>query len=101
MKPPPPESQTHLRERLAQLLEATPAAAIAKNSRAVAESLLARLNVVNREEFDAHCEMLANATARLQEMEQKIVALEEQAASAATTAQKTTARRQRGQSSTK
>ena len=100
MKPPPPEAQTHLRERLAQLLEATPAAAIAKNSRAVAESLLARLNVVNREEFDAHCEMLANATARLQEMEQKIVALEEQAASA-TTAQKTTARRQRGQSSTK
>lgn len=63
-------------ERLAKLLEETPAADFQKNSRAVAQAILARLNVVGRDEFDAHCEMLARAVERVQEMEERVGHLE-------------------------
>lgn len=70
-----------LRERLAQILEGTPAEEFKKNARETAAAILARLNVVGREEFDAHCEMLSRAVVRLQEMEKQIARLEKNAPS--------------------
>lgn len=71
-----------LREQLAQLLESAPAEEFKKNSRQAAAAILARLNVVGREEFDAHCEMLSRAIIRLREMEQQIARLETTATAA-------------------
>ena len=73
---PGPDHGESLRERLAALLSETPAAELQKNSRAVAESILAKLNVVNRTEFDAYCEMLSAAVSRLAEMEARLAKLE-------------------------
>ena len=72
-----------LRDRLARLLEGAPAEEFKKNSREVASAILARLNVVGREEFDAHCEMLSRAVVRLREMEKQIARLEKTAPAAA------------------
>ncbi|MGI9297947.1 MAG: accessory factor UbiK family protein [Gammaproteobacteria bacterium] len=72
-----------LRERLARILEGVPAEEFKKNARETAAAILARLNVVGREEFDAHCEMLARAVIRLREMEKQIARLEKTSAAAA------------------
>ena len=64
--------------RLSQLLDGVPASEMKKNSRAVATAILSRLDVVSREEFDAHCEMLANAMAQLEVLEDKIRQLQSQ-----------------------
>ncbi|MDM5146991.1 accessory factor UbiK family protein [Candidatus Persebacteraceae bacterium Df01] len=63
-------------KRLAQLLTDTPVAEWQKNSRAVAANLLSRLDVVGREEFDAHCEMLSQAVTQVAKLEEKIRQLE-------------------------
>lgn len=72
-----------LREQLARLLADFPAEELRKNGRAAAAAILSQLNVVGREEFDAHCEMLARAVVRLREMEKQIARLEEKSAAAA------------------
>ena len=72
----------NLREQLAEILASAPAEEFKKNSRAAASAILARLNVVGREEFDAHCEMLSRAVIRLREMEKQIAALEKNSAAA-------------------
>ena len=64
-----------LTEQLAKLLENAPQE-FRKNSRAFASAVLAQLNVVSREEFDAHCELLSRATERLQELEKTVAKLE-------------------------
>lgn len=82
------DSVDSLRDRLAQILSGLAGVGgeeLQKNSRAIAEAILAKLNVVGREEFDAHCEMLSSAVVRLRELEKQIARLEEEkhAASAA------------------
>ena len=95
---PDPNHGESLRERLAELLSQTPAAELQKNSRAVAESILAKLNVVNRTEFDAYCEMLSVAVSRLAEMEARLAKLENPQKPAG--AAKKTARRSREKTET-
>lgn len=65
-------------EQLARLLEGASVEEWKKNSRAAASAILAKLNVVGREEFDAHCEMLSRAIVRMKEMEEKIACLEKE-----------------------
>lgn len=67
---------TTLIQQLAQLLDGTPVADIKRNSRAVAAAILSRMEVVSREEFDAHCDMLSQTTARLADLEKKLAMLE-------------------------
>ena len=74
--------------RLARLLAEFPAEEMKKNGAAVAAAILSRLNVVGREEFDAHCEMLSRAVIRLRALESQIARLEEAAADSAKKHQK-------------
>ena len=66
----------NLLHQLTQILESVPSEEFKKNSRAVAGAVLAKLNVVNREEFDARNEMLNQSIVRLKELESKVAALE-------------------------
>ncbi len=74
--------------RLARLLAEFPAEEMKKNGAAVAAAILSRLNVVGREEFDVHCEMLSRAVIRLRALESQIARLEEAAANSAKKHQK-------------
>jgi BMFP domain-containing protein YqiC len=48
-----------------------------KNSKALMQTMLAKLDVVTREEFDAQCALLTRAQQRIAELEAQIKLLEE------------------------
>lgn len=48
------------------------------NFKAILQSSLAKLDLVNREEFDRQCQALAKARTRLTELEHRIAELEKQ-----------------------
>ena len=62
----------HLNEAVAH----GPAADFEKNARAVLMQGFARLDLVTREEFDIQTELLARTRARLEQLEQRVAALE-------------------------
>lgn len=65
-----------LQQRLAALVEATPAADLQKNLKALLTQQFARLELVTREEFDTQAKVLARARAKLDELEARLAALE-------------------------
>jgi BMFP domain-containing protein YqiC len=74
-----PEKMEEFNRRLGEILSSSPARDWEKNIRALASAWLSRLNVATREEFDAQERQLARAFAKLQELEEKIKALEKNA----------------------
>ena len=62
---------------LAHVLPAGLTREVEKNLRAALQSALARLDLVTREELEVQEQVLARTRARLQEMEKKLVELEE------------------------
>lgn len=62
--------------RVAQLAAATPAADLEKNAKALIASMLSRLDLVTREEFDIQRELLSKAMERLAVLEAQLAALE-------------------------
>lgn len=62
--------------KFSALLAATPARDVERNARAMLSGMLARLDVVTREEFDVQVEMLARARGRIDQLEARIAALE-------------------------
>ena len=48
-----------------------------KNTRAMLQSTLAKMDMVTREDFDIQTALLQKTTARLKELEQRVVALEQ------------------------
>ena len=66
-----------LQQRLSALVEATPAADLQKNLKALLTQQFARLELVTREEFDTQSKVLARARAKLEELEQRIAELEQ------------------------
>jgi len=70
-----------LQQRLAALIEATPAADLQKNLKALLTQQFARLELVTREEFDTQTKVLARTRARLEELESRIAAIEARRAS--------------------
>ena len=71
-------------ELLRRLSETIPAGAwelkqdFEKNLRAVFGSMLAKLDLVTREEFDVQVEVLARARAKLESLERQVAAMEQQ-----------------------
>lgn len=65
-----------LQQRLAALIEATPASDLQKNLRALLMQQFARLELVTRDEFDTQTKVLARTRAKLEELEARLAALE-------------------------
>ncbi len=67
-------------QRLQELLQQTPFAALGDDMQqllqARLQAMLANMNLVTREEFDAQCEVLARTQAKLVELEQRLDALQ-------------------------
>lgn len=81
-------NQNNDRPRLSDLFErfmteeAAVRGQIDKNARALAQSALARLDVVSRDEFDAQTAVLERTQARVAELEETLAALSERVSAA-------------------
>lgn len=69
-----------LQDRVGTLIQQTPAADLQKNLKALLQQQFARLDLVTREEFDTQTKVLARARARLEELERRVVELEQRRA---------------------
>ena len=65
-----------LQQRLASLIEGTPAADLQRNLKALLSQHFAQLELVTREEFDAQVRVLARSREKLQELERRLAELE-------------------------
>lgn len=63
--------------RMSALLANSPARDIEKNAKAMVSSLIGKLDVVTREEFDVQAELLRRTRERLQQLEARVEALEQ------------------------
>jgi len=71
LKPPPPPWE--VLQQVGELLGGSGLGSeMDKSARALAQSALARLDVVSREEFDAQAEILQRTRARVEELEQEL-----------------------------
>lgn len=77
---PTPRILDDISNRLSELLATSPARDIEKNARALMGSVLSRLDLVTREEFDVQSELLARTRARLEALEARVAQLEQQLA---------------------
>jgi len=68
-----------LQQRIAALLDGTPAADLQKNLKALLAQQFARLDLVTREEFDIQREVLATAREKITQLEAKVAELEKAA----------------------
>ncbi|HRD35168.1 MAG TPA: accessory factor UbiK family protein [Rhodocyclaceae bacterium] len=66
--------------KLSELAANSPAKDIEKNVKALMGSAFGKLDLVTREEFDLQREMLAHARMKLQEVEERVAALEAEVA---------------------
>ena len=62
--------------KMSALLANSPARDIEKNSKALLSGLLAKLDVVTREEFDVQASVLARTREKLKDLEARVEALE-------------------------
>jgi BMFP domain-containing protein YqiC len=65
-----------LQQRLASLVEGTPAADLQRNLKALLTQQFAQLELATREEFDAQARVLARTREKLQELERRFTELE-------------------------
>ncbi len=65
-----------LQQRLAALVEGTPAADVQRNLKALLSQQFAQLELVTREEFDAQVRVLARTREKLQDLERRLAELE-------------------------
>ena len=65
-----------LQQRLSALVEATPAAVLQKNLKALLTQQFAKFELVTREAFDPQAKVLARARAKLDELEARLATLE-------------------------
>jgi BMFP domain-containing protein YqiC len=65
-----------LNKRIGELIAASPARDVEKNVRALLSSAFTRLDLVTREEFDVQQEVLRRTREKLQDMENRVAALE-------------------------
>lgn len=66
-------------QKIEEALRNSPIKDLDKNFKAVLQSVLAKLNIVTREEFEVQQKVLLNTRQKLEELEQKIKELEEKA----------------------
>lgn len=65
-------------KNLSDLLAKTPAADIERNVKALMAQTFSRMDLITREEFDVQTDLLARALERVQALESRIQALEQQ-----------------------
>ena len=71
-----PKTLEELGSKMTTLLANSPARDLEKNARAAMSGLLAKLDVVTREEFDIQTQVLARTREKLKELEARVEALE-------------------------
>ncbi|KXW58837.1 accessory factor UbiK family protein [Ferrovum myxofaciens] len=65
-------------KKISDLVAKTPVADVEKNARALLSSLLAKADLVTREEFDRQTQVLARTREKLNELEAKVATWEAQ-----------------------
>jgi hypothetical protein len=65
-----------LQQRLAALVEGTPAADLQRNLKALLAQQFAQLDLVTRDEFDAQLRVLARTREKLNDLERRLAELE-------------------------
>ena len=71
-----PKTLEEIGNKMSALLANSPAKDFEKNARATISGLLAKLDVVTREEFDIQTHVLARTREKLKELEARVEALE-------------------------
>lgn len=71
-----PKTLEEFGAKMSALLANSPARDIEKNSKALLSGLLAKLDVVTREEFDVQASVLARTREKLKDLEARVEALE-------------------------
>ncbi len=75
---PNPAFISDLASKLGEVLKQSPAKDIEQNLRAGVTSMLGKLDMVSREEFDVQADVLARTRARLEQLEARLSELEKQ-----------------------
>lgn len=75
-----PKVLDDLSSKMSALLAATPARDIEKNAKAMLGSMLGRLDIVTRDEFDVQTQVLARTREKLTALEARVEALEKKLA---------------------
>ncbi len=78
----PPKFVDEIQKKVAELLESSPARDIERNAKAAFASVLGKMDLVTREEFDVQREVLARAREQLVRLEARVVELEAELARA-------------------
>ena len=73
---PNPDFLNDLTHKLGELLKQSPAKDIEQNLKAGVTSMLGKLDMVSREEFDVQTEVLARTRAKLEQLEARLAELE-------------------------
>jgi BMFP domain-containing protein YqiC len=76
MQPFNAQTLEDLAARIGKAIEASPAADIEKNVKALLQGGLARLDLVTREEFDTQARVLAKTREKLERLEARVAELE-------------------------
>jgi BMFP domain-containing protein YqiC len=76
MQPFNTQTLEDLAARIGKAIEASPAADIEKNIKAMLQGGLARLDLVTREEFDTQARVLAKTREKLERLEARVAELE-------------------------
>ena len=76
MQPFNTQTLEDLAARIGKAIEASPAADIEKNVKAMLQGGLARLDLVTREEFDTQARVLAKTREKLERLEARVADLE-------------------------
>jgi BMFP domain-containing protein YqiC len=71
-----PKTLEEIGNKMSALLANSPAKDFEKNAKAAVSGLLAKLDVVTREEFDIQTHVLARTREKLKELEARVAALE-------------------------
>lgn len=71
-----PKLLDEISNKMSALLAATPAKDIEKNAKAMLSSLLGRLDLVTRDEFDVQTQVLSRTREKLTALETRVEALE-------------------------
>lgn len=70
-----PKTLEEIGNKMSALLANSPARDLEKNAKALVSGLLAKLDVVTREEFDIQAQVLARTREKLKELEARVDAL--------------------------
>lgn len=74
----PQQFFSDLQSKLNQALESLPVKDFEKNAKAMLNQGFTKLDLVTREEFEVHCEVLAKTRAKLELLEARVAELEAQ-----------------------